>query len=72
MGIPLRAIEQDDLVRNILAHSVIDAPSGQNHLGMVPNLLSLVCQVVGVHPYAVPPTKPGLNLRKFHLVAAGV
>jgi GDP-L-fucose synthase len=59
-----------DLVGDVGAHAVVDAPAGQDHLGVVADLLRLVGQVVRVHADAVAAHQPGRNGRKFHLVPA--
>ena len=42
-----------------MAHVVVDAPSGEDHLRMVANLLGLVGEVVGVDADAVPADQAG-------------
>src|SRR6476646_9825562 len=38
----------DRLFGDEFAHAVVDAPAGQDHLGVVAELLRLMCQIVGV------------------------
>ena len=53
----------DGLLRDIGAHPVIDAPPGEDHLGVVAESLGVVREVVGFDANAVPTDEARLELQ---------
>ena len=49
-----RQMRRDAFARDALAHAVVDAPAGEDHLGMIARLLGAMRQVIGIDADAVP------------------
>src|SRR6185369_10492342 len=62
----------DRLLGDELAHAVVDAPTGQDHLRVIAQHLGLVREVVGVHADAVPAHEAGPELEEVPLRAGGL
>ena len=60
-----------DLVGDVFAHVVVDAPAGQDHLGVEPDFLGLVGQVVRVNANAVATHQSGPERQEVPLAAGG-
>lgn len=61
----------DQLAGHVAAHAVVDAPAGEDHLGVVADGLGLVGQVVGVHADAVAAHQAGPERQKVPFGAGG-
>ncbi len=59
------------MLGNVFAHAVVDAPPGQDHVGVVAQHLGLVRQVIRVHTNAVAAHQPGAKRQKVPLGACG-
>ena len=57
----------DGLLGDVLAHAIVDAPPGQDHLRVVAQHLGLVRQIVRIDADAVPADQPGLELEEVPL-----
>ena len=67
--------ELDHRLRDVGAHAVVDAPAGEDDLGVVADGDGLVGEALivkraGSTPMQWPPTRPGRKGRKFHLLPA--
>ena len=69
-GLAVAGHREDELVSDVSAHAVVDAPASEDDFGVVADLLGFVGEVVGVDADAVPADQAGAEGRKFHLVPA--
>ncbi len=61
----------DGLLGDIETHGIVDVPSGEDHVGMVADLLGLVGEVVGIDPDAVAADEPRREFQEIPLGSGG-
>ena len=64
--------ELDHRLRDMGAHAVVDAPAGEDHLGVMADGDGLVGEVIGVDADAVPADQPGAEGQEVPFAAGGL
>jgi hypothetical protein len=61
----------NDVASRITRHVVVDAPSGQDDLGVIANFLGLMSEVVGIDPDAVAADHTGAERQEVPFATRG-